>query len=147
MTSGTTLRIAALCILDEDDRLLLVRKRGTSRLQLPGGKLESGETAREAAVRETLEEIGLDIDETSVELLGRWTIEAANEPDTLIDADVFIAPRADAAALRALTPLAEIAELRLHPLGADDPEELAPLMHAHVMPALRARSTRYEGGV
>ena len=47
-----TLTIAAVCLLDNDGRLLLVRKRDTHAFMLPGGKLEAGESPREALHRE-----------------------------------------------------------------------------------------------
>jgi 8-oxo-dGTP diphosphatase len=58
-------------IIIEDDRVVLV-KRGHAPLagewSIPGGVLEVGETLREAAVRETLEETGLTVETT--DLLG-----------------------------------------------------------------------------
>ena len=55
---------AAAVVLREDGRLLLVRRgrepqRG--RWSVPGGKLEPGETATQAAVRETFEETGVRV--------------------------------------------------------------------------------------
>src|SRR5699024_9883355 len=46
----------------ESAELLTVRKQGTSRFMLPGGKLDPGEDAQQAAVREVAEELGLTID-------------------------------------------------------------------------------------
>ena len=50
--------------LGPDDELLMIRKRrglGEDLYNGPGGKVEPGETPREAAVRETREEVGLDV--------------------------------------------------------------------------------------
>ena len=57
---------SAVAILDGDDRiLLLLRSKESnwmpSKWGLPGGKVEIGETAKEAVVRETSEETTLDI--------------------------------------------------------------------------------------
>jgi len=53
------------CIIIEHDRVLLV-KRGhaplTGEWSIPGGVLEVGETLREAAAREAMEETGLTIE-------------------------------------------------------------------------------------
>ena len=60
--------VVAAVALVRDGHVLTVRKRGTERFMLVGGKLEPGESAREAALRETREEVGLEIE--SATLLG-----------------------------------------------------------------------------
>lgn len=53
---------AVLCFIRENDHVLLIEKKrglGGGKVNGPGGKLEDGETAFEAAVRETEEEVGL----------------------------------------------------------------------------------------
>jgi mutator protein MutT len=53
---------ANLCFIIKEGRVLLIRKKrglGAGKINAPGGKLELGETALEAAVRETQEEVGL----------------------------------------------------------------------------------------
>ncbi|MBN1700119.1 MAG: NUDIX domain-containing protein [Spirochaetales bacterium] len=53
---------AALCFIVDNGRVLLIRKKkglGAGKIDAPGGRLEAGETAIEAARRETEEEIGL----------------------------------------------------------------------------------------
>ena len=62
--------ISAAIIVD-DGKVLMVRravKEGELMWQFPAGAIEAGETAEEAAVRETLEETGLTV--TAVKLLG-----------------------------------------------------------------------------
>ena len=70
-----------------DGCVLTVRKRGTERFMLVGGKLEPGESALEAALRETHEEVGLEIE--SATLLGEFLSEAANEPGHTLHSTVF----------------------------------------------------------
>ena len=128
--SPRTFVVAAVCLRDDAGRILTVRKRGTHAFMLPGGKLEPGESAAEAAVREIAEEVGLDLAE--VRLLGHYVTDAANEPGWLIDATVFTADLPAAPVVSG-----EIGELRWL-----DPAELvglgaaaAPLLHV-VLPAL-----------
>ena len=56
---------AALILLNEDNQVLLLRRKGTlfgdGLYSLPGGKIESGETALEAVKREVLEEVGVEV--------------------------------------------------------------------------------------
>lgn len=126
---------AAFCFV-RDHRLLTVRKAGTQRFQLPGGKIDPGETPWQAAVREVSEEIGLDCAGTEPVPLGEFTDEAANEPGATVQATVFVGTLAETDAPQ---PLAEIAELRWVPLDAAPVAELAPLLARQVIPALRAR--------
>jgi len=54
------LRDSAFAIILHDDRILLVKARAKENWQLPGGRLESGESSADALIREVLEETGLD---------------------------------------------------------------------------------------
>ncbi|MCC6855481.1 MAG: NUDIX domain-containing protein [Microbacteriaceae bacterium] len=85
----TVLRVAAGIITDETGRTLLVRKVGSSAFMQAGGKIEPGESALDALSRELREEIGLELDPDLTEYLGSFRAVAANEPDTVIRAEVF----------------------------------------------------------
>ncbi|MCM0621353.1 precorrin-6Y C5,15-methyltransferase (decarboxylating) subunit CbiT [Nocardioides bruguierae] len=135
--------VAAFCLLDEQGRLLVVRKRGTTAFMLPGGKLEPGETALAAARREVAEEVGLT--DLVARPLGHWTAAAANEPGRTVVSTVFVAdlPRDSAGAAVVPVVAGEIEELCwLDPADADPAvpggHGLAPLTRDAVLPALRA---------
>lgn len=126
------LTIAAVVFRSVEGEVLTVRKRGTDRFMLVGGKLEPGESPAAAAVRETVEETGLLLEDADLTLLGRFVAPAANEPDTEIECTVYTAPLTAAPVLAA-----EIAELRwLDPARADEYADLAPLLTEQVLPAL-----------
>ncbi|BCG23363.1 NUDIX domain-containing protein [Pseudomonas tohonis] len=127
----TTLILSAACLLDDSHRLLLVRKRGTRAFMLPGGKREAGESALAALQRELHEELDLQMDASALQPLGRFRAPAANEPDTWVDAEIFVArlPHPVEAA-------AELEELAWLAPGATPPAELAPLLRDQVLAAL-----------
>ena len=60
---GGQIRASSLvAIFDEaGEKILLTRRKDNRRWCLPGGGIEPGESAAEGAVRETLEEIGVDV--------------------------------------------------------------------------------------
>jgi 8-oxo-dGTP diphosphatase len=68
---------------DEHDRLLLVRRRDTGTWELPGGRVDVGESAVDAAVRETREEAGVRVQ--VVGLIGLFTDPAHIVRSTLGD--------------------------------------------------------------
>lgn len=57
---------ASLLFLFDDRQVLLIRKKrglGQGKINAPGGRLEKGETFAQAAIRETYEETGLQVDQ------------------------------------------------------------------------------------
>ena len=132
------LRITAVAFLREGPQgteLLTVRKRGTGSSMQVGGKLEPGEDASQAALREVAEEIGVQLAATDLEPLGEFEAVAANEPGTLVRATVF---RCTVALPDPLEVRAELADHRWIPLDGPVPgARLAPLMTEHILPALR----------
>ena len=56
-----TIRATLLFVLRGDDVLLIHKKRGigAGKINGPGGKIDPGESARECAIRETREEVGV----------------------------------------------------------------------------------------
>ncbi len=55
---------ATLCFVIRDAHVLLIEKKrglGAGKINGPGGRMEPGETARDCAIRETKEELGVDV--------------------------------------------------------------------------------------
>jgi 8-oxo-dGTP diphosphatase len=77
---------------DDRGRVLSVRKRGTDRFMLPGGKPEPGESPADAAAREVAEELGVVVPVEELVLLGRFEAAAANEPGHTVRSTVFTPP-------------------------------------------------------
>lgn len=130
--TDAVIRIVAAVIVDGDDRVLVVRKRGTTAFMQPGGKIEPGETPLDALTREVREELGTGFADSTVRALGRHTARAANEPGHVVDADLFLVeldgePRA----------AAEIDELAWVDPRACEGMDLAPLTAQTVFGLLR----------
>ncbi|MDP5685924.1 NUDIX domain-containing protein [Pseudomonas aeruginosa] len=129
------LSISAACLFDDQGNLLLVRKRGTQAFMLPGGKREPGETPLAALQRELLEELRLPMGASTFEHLGSFQAPAANEANTRVDADIYVARLPHAVCAQA-----ELEEPAWLVPGQAQPDNLAPLLRDHVLPALARRA-------
>lgn len=56
----------AAIVRDEQNRVLMIERTDNGLWAVPGGAQDLGETTREAAIRETLEETGIQIDVTDI---------------------------------------------------------------------------------
>ena len=135
MTSAAlpSIRIAAGLVVDVGGRMLLVRKRGTTAFIQPGGKIEPGEASADALIRELREELGLIVPVSALTPLGQFQAAAANEPNSRVDAHVFVA-----ALPHAVQPAAELDELAWLAPSGEHPHNIAPLLREQVLPALLA---------
>jgi len=117
----------------KDGRFLLCRKkRGTSLLILPGGKLEQDETAEECLRRECREELG-DVEVANLRYLGDYESSAAGLDGKTVKIELY------AAELRGTpAPHSEIDELVWFD-PRDDPALLAPSLRNVIFPDLRRR--------
>lgn len=127
----SVLTIAAICLFDQNGRLLLVRKRGTQALMLPGGKCEPGENTLGTLQRELYEELELRLDASTISLLGQFSAPAANETNTRIAATIY-----RAALPHEVYPAAELEQLKWLDAFEPWPDNLAPLLTEHVLPEL-----------
>jgi|SRR5579862_3202286 len=123
--------VVGAVIRDASGRLLMVRKRGTSRFMLPGGKREPGEDDLTALARELAEELGVAA--TDARLLGVFTAAAANEPGASVRSCAYLVEVAGDIAAQA-----EIEELLWMDPAAPPDVPLAPLLVSEILPALLA---------
>ncbi|WNW13710.1 NUDIX domain-containing protein [Pseudomonas sp. DTU_2021_1001937_2_SI_NGA_ILE_001] len=122
--------IAAALLVGEDGKTLLVRKRGTRAFMQPGGKIEPGEPAVQALVRELEEELALRVDPAQAAFIGEFSAPAANEPGFSVRCQLF---RVECRA--PVTPAAEIEEALWVDAQACAALDLAPLTRDLILPA------------
>ena len=80
--SGTLpdILVSALALV-RDRRVLMVTARARDVLYMPGGKIDAGESAADAAIRESLEEVAVRLRPESVRELFTVVTQAHGEPD------------------------------------------------------------------
>lgn len=81
--------IASAMILNNKNEILLVRKKGSTFFQLPGGKIKNEETNFQTLQREIFEEIRLEIEESKCIFLGNHETDAVNEENTRVCGNLF----------------------------------------------------------
>lgn len=112
-------------VLDEDARLLMIRRTDNGFYALPGGRHELGETMTQTAVRETEEETGISVEVTS--LVGIYSnphhVLAYDDGEVRQEFSICFRARALAGAPRTSdessevvwVPRAELAGIDVHP--------------------------------
>lgn len=141
MADKTELRACCgVVVLDEQDRVLLMRRTGEGTWGLPGGGVEVGETWQQAARRECREETGWDIDLHG--LLGLYSDPAtqthrypSGRAIHCVGAVFLASPRG-----RTATPDGEATELDWFPL-----DRLPAPLFAPDIPVLRDAARRQDG--
>jgi 8-oxo-dGTP diphosphatase len=134
-------KIGALIL--RDGRVLLCRKRrDTSRLILPGGRIEPGESDVACLARELREELG-DVTLARAERIGAYQDRAALDDPSAVKTVRITLYRCEIAGEPA--PAAEIGELIW--FGPDaDPALLSPILVNRIFPDLLARGLLPWGG-
>jgi 8-oxo-dGTP diphosphatase len=115
----------------DDNRLLLVRKKGGERYILPGGKPELGEDDRQVLVREIEEELGCGIDLDSFSYLGSFSDTAADLDNTKVTVRLYAARLTGSP-----SPRSEIEKLEWFRPHAGSDLSLAPSLQNHIVPFL-----------
>lgn len=135
-TDEKLIRVSAVVLHNSRGEILTVRKSGTQRFMLPGGKPEPGETPVATALREVAEEIGVELNPAELRHLGSFRAPAANEAGYDVEGIAFSHP-----APATVQIANEIAEVRwLTPDPAQWPADLAPLLSTKILPYFLAHS-------
>jgi 8-oxo-dGTP diphosphatase len=124
-----TIKVVAALIRDQDGRVLLARKRGTSAFIQPGGKRDPGEDDIAALSREIAEELGCRVLRDSIRPLGAFDAPAANEPGWRVQASLY-----GVEVSGEIVPSREIDEMIWIDPSAPPDIVLAPLTRDHILP-------------
>jgi 8-oxo-dGTP diphosphatase len=126
--------VVAALIRNDEGRVLLVRKRGTSAFMQPGGKRDTGESDVAALAREITEELGCRVMQNSAQALGVFDCAAANEPGFQVRAAVYAVDIEGV-----IQPKAEIDQVVWVDPRVPPDLPFAPLTRDHVLPLARIR--------
>jgi 8-oxo-dGTP diphosphatase len=123
-------------IILKDRRLLVVRTRFKDIFNTPGGKLEAGETAAAALVRELQEEININVDEADLDTFGTFYAQASGQTSKSIRMDVFTVKtwRGD------IIAASEIEEVRWIDSSDSETIPLGSIFHHEVIPRMKKQS-------
>ncbi|MHA4809862.1 NUDIX hydrolase [Flavitalea flava] len=90
MTTIHTLATAGLVVI-KDRKLLLAFSLNKQAFYLPGGKVDAGETSQSAVIRETREEMNVDLDPAHLRFYSHITAPAFGErPELIMEQDCFL---------------------------------------------------------
>lgn len=82
--------IKCVClVVESDDKLLLVQARNRKKYYFPGGKIDSGESLKQALRRELQEELQLDISEETFTYMGGVVGDAYPQKDKKTELNCF----------------------------------------------------------
>ena len=94
-------------IVIQNGKLLFTRAHGMEFFIDPGGKIEPGESPKQALVRELKEEVSITVQETDLEFFGEYSAEAANHKGRMVHVKAYIVKKWTGS----ITASAEIEEL------------------------------------
>jgi 8-oxo-dGTP pyrophosphatase MutT (NUDIX family) len=100
--------ICSAALLNPEGDLLMVRKKGSSYFQLPGGKIGPGENQEQTLVRELKEELQFDVSEMGMRFIGSHCTQAVNELNTVVEGHIYLINLAERRAFAAYEELEEV---------------------------------------
>ena len=119
----------ALCVI-RDNRLLVLKESDNELYLLPGGRAKPGESGEQALSRELKEELGVDLDTSSLRHIGTFEDIAAGEEDARVHIELYLGDFSGE-----MKPSSEVERLVWFARD-DDWSRLAPVTRNKILPAL-----------
>lgn len=134
MSQGDIYKASGIIIVGR--RVLVERSVGKEFFIHPGGKIEPGETPKQAVIRELQEEFRIEVHESDLEEFDHNTAPAANSPEVAVHMEVFLVKKWRGE----ITPDNEVEEIRW--LTSDVPKDIkiGSIMEHETIPKLKARN-------
>ena len=120
-------------VLIKDHKFLITRSKGKDFFVSPGGKIEKGESAREALKRELYEELSIHINLLDLKEFGTFYAPAVGQEDKYLQMHIYLVTNWTGE----ITPAAEVEETLW--IGSELPVDikLGSIFHHHVQPKLK----------
>lgn len=122
-------------IILRDRKLLLERSKGKTMFINPGGKVESGESVKQALVRELMEEFQIRVAETDLEEFGTFYAPAAGQEHKWLQMDLFMVKHWEGEP----TPDNEVEEIRWVTSELESGMKTGSIFEYEVIPRLKAQ--------
>lgn len=127
---GDIFKVAGIILAN--GKMLVERSVGKPAFISPGGRIEPGETAKQALVRELKEEFSIDVKQADLQKFGEFSAAAANHPSQQVHMQVFVVKKWQGE----ITPNSEVEEILW--LGAKPPKgvQIGSIFEHDVLPLL-----------
>lgn len=119
-------------IIIQNGKLLFTRASDTEFFLPPGGKIEKGETGKQALVRELKEELSVDVNESDLEFFGEFIADSVKNQGKTTNMQVYVVKKWQGV----IAPDSEIEELRWLSSSLPTDIQLGSIFGGKVLPKL-----------
>jgi len=123
-------------IIIVDHKVLVERSKGKDYFIHPGGKIEPGETSKQALVRELREEFQITVKEEDLSQFTKSSAPAANSPEIDVHMEVFIVNKWSGE----IQPDSEVEEIRWLTSEIPNDIQIGSIMEHETIPKLKAEN-------
>mgnify|MGYP001585875413 CR=1 FL=1 len=123
-------------VLLKDRKFLITRTKGKSFFISPGGKVETGESVKDALRRELSEELSIEVNIADLEKFGTFFAPAAGQDEKYLQMDVFLVRKWNGD----IHPASEVEEARWINSTVPKSIELGAVFRHDVLPLLKEKN-------